>query len=82
MMRSGQVRISCVSAASVSCSLCVQIETALAATDMRLMGHTLARLRHCHRPSIHHAHRQSTAGRITVDDLLAMASAAKSNVNP
>ena len=49
--------------------------------DMRKMGTILARLRHCHRPSTHQAHKQRTTGKITVDDLLAIARAAKSKVN-
>ena len=45
------------------------------------MGSTLATLRQRQRPSIHHAHKQRTTGRITVEDLLAIARAAKIKVS-
>jgi hypothetical protein len=44
------------------------------------MGTVLVILRQCHPPSIHQAHKQRTTGRITVEDLAAIARAAKSKL--
>ena len=58
----------------------VQIEKAPARIHMKQTGATLVRMLHRHRPSFHHAHKQRTTGSTTVDDLLAIARAAKSKV--
>jgi hypothetical protein len=49
---------------------------------MRKKGIVLLAWRQEERPSSHQAHRQRTSGRITVEDLAAIASAAKIKLNP
>ena len=82
LARSGKLRAYCRSRRPCPDSFCVHMVRADGKTAIRAIGPTLTRLRHCHRPSTHQAHKQSTTGRITVEDLLAIASAAKSKVNP
>ena len=79
--RSGQPCTTCASATGPGCNPCVAIAKAPAASAMKKIGTVLIRLRHCHRPSTHQAQSNSTNGKITVDDLLAIANAAKSNVS-
>jgi hypothetical protein len=63
------------------CSAWVQTANALAAIAIRKSGPSRAKFRHCHRLSTHQAHKQSTTGKMTVEVLLVMASAAKINVS-